>query len=240
MLDRYAPEDDATYTGTAFTESWMRRFAASVRATEAQLTALDQRVGDGDFGTNLMAGLDATVAALDKAAGSSATGRAARAGEPLQTAATAFLDGVGGTSGPLFGLLLEELAVAAAVPVLDVAVLRSGLTNGLAAIRRVGEARPGDKTLVDALCPACEALRVCPVEAGPRAALAHASRAAWEGVRGTARLRARRGRASYVGGRATGVPDPGAVGIGLLLSSAGGTVTALAPLLADPEAAEAE
>ncbi|MCS0636792.1 DAK2 domain-containing protein [Streptomyces sp. LP05-1] len=235
MLDHYAPEDDATYTGAAFTEGWMRRFAASARATEAQLTALDQRVGDGDFGVNLMAGLDATVTALDaEAAAAPAMPAGDRAGRPLQAAATAFLDGVGGTSGPLFGLLLEELAVAAAGPALDMTALRAGLTGGLAAIQRVGEARPGDKTLVDALYPACEALRVCPAEAGPRAALAHASRAAWEGVRGTARLRARRGRASYVGERATGVPDPGAVGIGLLLSSAGATVTALAPLLADP------
>ncbi|MFV2121015.1 DAK2 domain-containing protein [Streptomyces sp. Act-28] len=187
MLDRYAPEGDTTYAGAAFTEGWMRRFAASARATEAQLTALDQQVGDGDFGTNLTAGLDATVAALDAAAaGPTTTGRAARAGGPLQTAATAFLDGVGGTSGPLFGLLLEELAVAADGPALDVTGLRAGLTGGRAAIQRGGEARPGDKTLVDALYPACEALRVSSVEAGPRAALAHASRAAWEGVRGTA------------------------------------------------------
>ncbi|MDO0929048.1 DAK2 domain-containing protein [Streptomyces sp. TG1A-8] len=239
MLDHYTPEDDTTHTGAAFTEGWMRRFAASARATEAQLTALDQQVGDGDFGTNLRAGLDATVTALDTEAVTvaSTAGRAARAGGPLQTAATAFLDGVGGTSGPLFGLLLEELAVAAAGPALDLTALRAGLTGGLAAIQRVGEARPGDKTLVDALYPACEALRVCPAEAGGRTALAHASRAAWEGVRCTARLRARRGRASYVGTRATGVPDPGAVGIGLLLSSAGGVVAELAPLLAEPEPA---
>ncbi|MEV6940230.1 DAK2 domain-containing protein, partial [Streptomyces sp. NPDC051132] len=183
MLEHYSAEDDTTSANTGiiettsthipatdavFTEGWIRRFAATVRATEAQLTALDQRVGDGDFGTNLRAGLDAAVRVLDQQAAVSAlaAGRAAQAGGPLRTAATAFLDGVGGTSGPLFGLLLEELALAAAGPVLDVTALRAGLTGGLAAVQRVGEARPGDKTLVDALYPACEALRVCPREAG--------------------------------------------------------------------------
>ncbi|MFC5653993.1 DAK2 domain-containing protein [Streptomyces nogalater] len=211
----------------------MRRFAASVRATEAELTALDQRVGDGDFGTNLRSGLDASVRALDQA-GAVTPAAGGRAGRPLRTVATVFLDGVGGTSGPLFGLLLTELALAAVGPVLDVTALRAGLTGGLAAVQRVGEARPGDKTLVDALYPACEALRVCPERAGSRVALAHASRAAWEGVRLTARLRARRGRASYVGERGRGVPDPGAVGVGLLLSSAGAVVTELPPFVADP------
>ncbi|WP_258565320.1 dihydroxyacetone kinase subunit DhaL [Streptomyces sp. WELS2] len=207
----------------------MRRFAASVRATEAQLTALDQRVGDGDFGTNLRSGLDASVRALDQAGTVSPA-----AGGPLRTVANVFLDGVGGTSGPLFGLLLTELALAAIGPVLDVAALRAGLAGGLAAVQRVGEARPGDKTLVDALYPACEALRVCPEQVGSRVALAHASRAAWEGVRSTARLRARRGRASYVGERGRGVPDPGAVGVGLLLSSADGVVTVLPPFVTGP------
>lgn len=251
MLEHYSAEDDTTSANTGiiettsthipatdavFTEGWIRRFAATVRATEAQLTALDQRVGDGDFGTNLRAGLDAAVRVLDQQAAVSAlaAGRAAQAGGPLRTAATAFLDGVGGTSGPLFGLLLEELALAASGPVLDVTALRAGLTGGLAAVQRVGEARPGDKTLVDALYPACEALRVCPREAGSRVALAHASRAAWEGVRSTARLRARRGRASYVGERGRGVPDPGAVGIGLLLSSADAVVTELPPSATNP------
>ncbi|GGR72251.1 DAK2 domain-containing protein [Streptomyces sp. MBT70] len=248
MLEHYSAQDDAaspdsavastTWTDApaadaAFTEGWMRRFAASVRATEAQLTALDQRVGDGDFGTNLRSGLDASVRALDQA-GAVSPAATVRAGGPLRTVATVFLDGVGGTSGPLFGLLLTELALAAVGPVLDVAALRAGLTGGLAAVQRVGEARPGDKTLVDALYPACEALRVCPEQAGSRVALAHASRAAWEGVRLTARLRARRGRASYVGERGRGVPDPGAVGVGLLLSSADGVVTVLPPFVTGP------
>ncbi|MET9480320.1 dihydroxyacetone kinase subunit DhaL [Streptomyces sp. NPDC006638] len=214
-----------------FTDGWMRRFAASVSATEAELTALDQAAGDGDFGTNLMAGLDVTLRFL----GDPPTGPGDPAA-PLRAAATAFLDEVGGTSGPLFGLLFHEMAVAAteAGRELTVSALAAGAGAGLSAIRRVGEAAPGDKTLVDALVPACDALRSCDRKGDPREALSRAAAASWEGVRDTAGLRARRGRASYVGEHASGVPDPGAVGIALLFSSSGESVTTLAPYLEEP------
>ena len=212
----------------SFTAAWMRRFAASVAATEDRLTDLDQRAGDGDFGVNLRAGLDSATARLDR---SPLAGRPACA--PLETAATAFLDDVGGTSGPLFGLLLSELAAAVAGEddTLTVRALAAGATAGLAAIQRVGEARPGDKTLVDALAPAAAVLTRSAPGLRPDRALAAAADAAWEGVRGTALLRARRGRASYLGERASGIADPGAVGVGLLFSSAGATVTSLDGLL---------
>ncbi len=221
------------FDGT-FTAGWMRRFADSVAATEHQLTDLDQRAGDGDFGVNLRAGLDSAMRRLRRRPAGEGAARV-----PLELAATAFLDDVGGTSGPLFGLLLVELANAVAKEgeVLTVPGLAVGAAAGLAAIQRVGEARPGDKTLVDALAPAVGELRRYGPGARPDQALAAAADAAWEGVRRTARLRARRGRASYLGERASGIADPGAVGVGLLFSSAGGNVTSLDPLLAGPDSA---
>jgi phosphoenolpyruvate---glycerone phosphotransferase subunit DhaL len=212
----------------AFTDGWMRRFAESAFATERELTSLDQQAGDGDFGTNLCAGLSSAVRALDRLP----VGYLAAA-TALEAAATAFLDDVGGTSGPLFGLILQELAasVAAAGAVLTVSALAAGTEGGLAAVQRVGEAVPGDKTLVDALAPAARALRRCTADVRPDQALVAAAGGAWEGVRSTALLRARRGRASYLGERASGVADPGAVGIALLFASAQQVVVALAPLL---------
>ncbi|MFE7577878.1 DAK2 domain-containing protein, partial [Streptomyces sp. NPDC057521] len=68
-------------------------------------------------------------------------------------------------------------------------------------------------------------------DAPPADALAAAADAAWRGVRETASQAARMGRASYLGERATGVPDPGAVGMALFFASAGGTVRTLAPHL---------
>ncbi|MFE5208895.1 DAK2 domain-containing protein [Streptomyces sp. NPDC056600] len=214
----------------AFTDGWMRRFAESARAAEPELTALDQQSGDGDFGVNLNAGTRAALLrldALDTGAGE------LPAAAPLDAAATAFLDEVGGTSGPLFGLLLQSLAAAAAAeaPMLTTPALAEGIAEGLAAIRRVGEAEPGDKTLVDALHPAAGTLAAADAATPPDVALRHAAEAAWQGVRDTAGLRARLGRAAYLRERATDVPDPGAVGVALFLTSAGGTVTALTPYL---------
>ncbi|WEH31807.1 DAK2 domain-containing protein [Streptomyces sp. AM 3-1-1] len=209
------PEPDA--------DGWMRRFAASARATEAELTALDQRVGDGDFGTNLSAGVGAALRRADAAPGT----------DTLEHFAEAFLDEVGGTSGPLFGLLLQAMAGAVGEGGWTVVALADGVGEGLAAIRRVGGAAPGDKTLVDALHPAAESLRGSAADpAGtPGSALAAAAEAGWAGVHRTAGLRARMGRSSYLGDRATGVPDPGAVGVALFFASAGGEVRELAPHL---------
>ncbi|MEU9554314.1 DAK2 domain-containing protein [Streptomyces fumanus] len=211
----------------------MRRFADTVRSTQAQLTALDQQVGDGDFGTNLSAGTVAALTRLDAldaltpldACG--ATGAAAA----LEAAATAFLDEVGGTSGPLFGLLLQSLAASVAELGLTTPALTRGVVKGLAAIRRVGGAAPGDKTMVDALAPAAAALEALPARTVPAAALDAAAEAAWQGVRDTARLRARMGRSSYVGARAAGVPDPGAVAVALFFASAAGSVEDVTPYL---------
>jgi dihydroxyacetone kinase-like protein len=212
-----------------FTDGWIRRFADSARATEPELTALDQQSGDGDFGVNLNAGTTAALARLDTL---DEAGRRRAAG-PLDAAAAAFLDEVGGTSGPLFGLLLQSLAAAAEAEEgrLTTPALAKGVAEGLAAIRRVGEAEPGDKTLVDALHPAAGTLAAAGAPASPDEALRLAAEAAWQGVRDTAGLRARLGRASYLRDRATDVPDPGAVGVALFLTSAGGTVTALTPYL---------
>ncbi|MEU4030477.1 dihydroxyacetone kinase subunit DhaL [Streptomyces anulatus] len=209
------------------TDAWMRRFVQSAQNAKDRLTALDQEVGDGDFGINLSTGAHFTLRHLEA---KPASGNDPAA--PLHAAATAFLDEVGGTSGPLFGLLFQSLAFAAAEAGAATApALAAGAADGLAAIRRVGEAAPGDKTLVDALGPAVEALRTAPEGAPTAEALARAAHAAWAGVSETARLRARMGRSSYLGRRAEGVPDPGAVGIGLLFASAGAVVEDLSTRL---------
>ncbi|WP_084460793.1 dihydroxyacetone kinase subunit DhaL [Nocardia kruczakiae] len=169
-------------------------------AAEPALTRLDEITGDGDFGVNLREGF-AEVADRLAAPDSPA---------PWDTVRAVFLDEVGGTSGPLFGLLFQSLGIRAAQADSYIDALRIGIGEGLAAIQRVGEAQVGDRTLVDALAPAVEALN----GDGDIAAMV---RAAVDGALATATLRARRGRASYLGERAVGHPDPGAVGVALLL-----------------------
>ncbi|WP_432012320.1 dihydroxyacetone kinase subunit DhaL [Streptomyces cucumeris] len=209
--------------------AWLTSFAASVRSVEPELTALDQQAGDGDFGANLATGMDGVRRALDALTAvprSDGDGPAA----PLAAAARVFLDDVGGTSGPLFGLLFQELADALydASPALPAtAALATGTAAGVAAIQRVGEADVGDKTMVDALVPAAKALAECPPTADPAAALHLAAVAAHRGALSTSGLRARRGRASYTGDHSRGVPDPGALAVALLFASANEEVTVL-------------
>jgi len=179
-------------------------YLEAAEAAHANLTRYDQVAGDGDFGDNLRDGLRGAYSRIPFTPDLAAE---------VGAAATYFLDEVGGTSGPLLGLLLQRLAagVTASPSDVDGGIVR-GLGEGTAAIQRVGEARVGDRTLVDCLAPTLDGLRAAP---GPvdwtataAAALAHA--------RATADLTPRMGRASYVGERALGTPDAGAMGVALL------------------------
>lgn len=199
-------------------DSTVLNYSKLIEKTKSDLTHLDMLSGDGDFGENLAGGLAETLKQHE-----------ASPGESLWSAlVTVFLDDVGGTSGPLFGLLFHAINESA---VSDsgsngaddvVALLAAGFSNGLDAIQRVGEAEVGDCTLVDALAPAVFQLKISASFADFHRVVS----AAVDGAKGTSDLLARRGRSSYVGDRAVGVPDPGAVGIALLfvaLSEALGT-----------------
>lgn len=183
------------------TDAVLRRFATAVEDAHGALTDLDQHSGDGDFGDNLRAGVRAALRRAEQGPqrGFGALGEV-------------FLDEVGGTSGPLLGLLFTEVSRALnssqADGDADIAAFASGARAGLTAIQRVGEAEEGDRTLIDALAPAVSALG--------RGGWAAAAVAAREGAERTADLTARHGRASYLGDRAKGAQDPGAVGVALL------------------------
>lgn len=203
---------------TALPDDIGRRFITGAReilgsAADA-LGDLDRRAGDGDFGTNVrtaMRNLDRTLEAEEPA-----TYRA------WVTAMSMAWLGVGGTSGPLFGMFFRDLAKAAdgeGAPTL--AQFADALGAGQATVQKYGEAKVGDKTMVDALDPAVTALRGA-VDSGKDAssALAEAEQAAVEAARTTAETVARRGRASYVGDVARGVIDPGAAAIALVIGAA--------------------
>ncbi len=163
---------------------------------EAELTRLDQVVGDGDLGTALARGARAWLA-------HPADGSAAQLLRRLSEHARRQ---VGGTSGPLYavGLLgaAEALAAGRSWPVAFDAAVRS--------IRGLGGAEVGDRTMVDALVPAAAA-----APDGFDAVV----RAAQLGAESTRHLVARRGRSSYLGDRVTGHLDPGAVAVVVWLSA---------------------
>lgn len=205
-------------------DRWIRGFAEEVGRNKDLLTDLDSAIGDADHGTNMDRGMSATVAALDEA---SSQGRPfTTAGALLKSVGMTVVSSIGGASGPLYGTLFLRMGTAAGeVEALDGAGFSRALTAGLAGVVARGKAELGDKTMCDALAPACAALDASLAEgAGLREALAAAASAADAGRDATIPMLARKGRASYLGERSIGHQDPGATSAALLVNAAAATL----------------
>ena len=147
-------------------------------------------------------------------------------GAALKTIGMALVSSVGGAAGPLYGTFFMQMGQAAAGrSELDLAGFVEAFDAGVQGVIKRGKAEPGDKTMVDALLPAVDALR----EAGGDdvgEALERAAAAAREGMEATVPMVARKGRASYLGERSAGHQDPGATSSHLLLKTAAEAVAA--------------
>jgi dihydroxyacetone kinase-like protein len=197
--------------------AWVREFARLVHEQRDTLTQLDAAIGDADHGANLDRGMTAVVAALE----------AQPPDDPaavLKTVATTLIKTVGGASGPLYGTFF--LRAAGALDGGDGAALARAVRAGLGGVAARGKAEAGDKTMLDALIPACDALDEALAAGKPLGeALNTAAEAAARGRDATEPLVARKGRASYLGERSAGHLDPGAASATLLVEAA---ATALA------------
>jgi dihydroxyacetone kinase-like protein len=197
--------------------AWIVAAAAAVTENADHLTQLDSAIGDADHGVNLKRGFTAVTAALD---GFAADGP----GAVLVKTGTTLISKVGGASGPLYGSAFRAMGKALDGPEADAPALGAALRDGLAAIRKLGAAGPGDKTIVDALVPAVAAFEAAAGE-GLSAAATAAAEAAEAGAKETTALQARKGRASYLGARSVGHQDPGATSTALILRALAGTVS---------------
>ena len=198
-------------------DGWLREFAQRIAANRDLLTELDAAIGDADHGTNMDRGMRAVVATLD--VGSPAGAPA----DLLKQTGRTLVSTVGGAGGPLYGTFFLRMATSAGESdSLDGAGFAKAFRAGLAGVVARGKAEPGDKTMVDALAPAAEAMeRVVASGADLDAALRAASAAADRGRDATIPLVARKGRASYLGERSAGHLDPGATSAALLVAAAG-------------------
>ena len=194
--------------------AWLAEFARRVDAERDHLTELDSAIGDADHGANLARGLGAVVTAIGDGQGQDASALLKKVGMTL-------VSKVGGASGPLYGTLFLRMAGPAGDGELDAAGFAAALRAGVTGVQERGKAAPGDKTMLDALLPACDALDAA-VSGG--AGLADALRAAVtagaSGRDATEPMVARKGRASYLGERSAGHVDPGATSSVLLLEAA--------------------
>jgi dihydroxyacetone kinase len=186
----------------------------AIRRNEARLDALDRAIGDGDLGQNLCRGAEGILQAWDLLPFDYPV-------ELLQQVARLVQKHVGGTSGPLHAVFLLRLAQALPPGNLeDARAWVEAARAGIEGIGALGGARLGDRTVLDGLAPAIDALEQGLREGrAPADVWKDAAQAALEGAQATAALLPRRGRASYLGTRALGHPDPGAVEAALLIEA---------------------
>jgi dihydroxyacetone kinase-like protein len=201
--------------------AWVSEFARLIEENRSYLTDLDSAIGDADHGTNMARGMAAAapIASDSPPPGAAAIGTAK---ELFTQVGMKLVSTVGGASGPLYGTFFLRVGAALGdadtfTPVEFAAALRAGVAGVVAR----GKAEAGDKTMLDTLEPALDALDVS-LAAGKSLteALADATKAAEAGRDATTPMLARKGRASYLGERSVGHQDPGATSSALLISAA--------------------
>ena len=194
---------------------WIRAYAAEIAENRAELVRLDTAIGDGDHGTNMDRGMRKAVEKLEATDGEDI-------GALLKAVGMALVSSVGGAAGPLYGTLFLQMGTASAGrDELDLADWTDALEAAVKGVQARGKAEPGDKTMVDALLPALEALHAAADDGAELDdALRRSADAAQEGMRATVPLEARKGRASYLGPRSAGHQDPGATSSYILLEAA--------------------
>ncbi len=205
----------AETVGPAELGRWLRAFADEVTDHADELTRLDSEIGDADHGSNMRRGMTAVVGKLDAAPDAAPAAL-------LKSAGMTLVSTVGGASGPLYGTFFLRMGTSAGDRAeFDGAAFAAALRAGLEGVVTRGKAQLGDKTMVDALTPAVEALDAALADgASLKDALRAAATAAREGADATVPLVARKGRASYLGERSAGHRDPGATSTTLLLEAA--------------------
>ena len=194
---------------------FVQEYGRVIAENRDYLTQLDSPIGDADHGINMDRGMKAALAKLDGFPGGDV-------GNLLKTVGMTLVSTVGGAGGPLYGTLFMQMGTAAqGKGDLFPQDWAAALAKGLQGVVALGKAELGDKTMVDALTPARDALKeALDVGASFGDALRRSASAAEEGMKATIPLVARKGRASYLGERSAGHQDPGATSSYLLVKTA--------------------
>ncbi len=194
---------------------WLQAVDEVITENKDYLTELDAAIGDGDHGINLHRGFQKVMTQLPQV-------ETEDIGSIFKTVGMALVSSVGGASGPLYGtFFLRASTVVTGKEELTVADLAKLLQEGVNGVIQRGKANPGDKTMLDALCPAVTIMDQ-EVAGGNNSivdVLGLAVLAAETGMHQTIALVARKGRASYLGERSIGHQDPGATSSYLILKT---------------------
>jgi dihydroxyacetone kinase phosphoprotein-dependent L subunit len=192
-------------------ERAVRTIAQTAVDNEVYFGQLDAVVGDGDFGYSLARGFEIVLADWDDLDRTDAA-------TFVRKVAVIVTSRIGGTSGPLWGTaFLRAGGAMNGAEAIGGAELVAGLRAAIEGIKQRGQSDVGDKTLLDALVPATDALEERLGAGDPLpAALARAAETARSSAEATTSMLAKRGRASYTGERSIGSPDAGAMGVAVM------------------------
>jgi dihydroxyacetone kinase-like protein len=193
----------------------------TIQNNVSTLSEIDGAIGDGDHGINMNKGFTMCAERL--------AGKKCGLSESLTTLGAVLVGEIGGAMGPLYGTFFLEMGKASKDRErIDRQVFQSMLEDAARSIADLGNARVGDKTILDALYPALDAFSA----AGRRGrsfseALGDMAAAAEKGKEATRNLVAKVGRSSRLGERSRGTLDPGATSCALLLASMARSMTDL-------------
>lgn len=192
-----------------------------IQTNKDYLSEIDGKIGDGDHGINMNKGF---TMCRDNLEGQNPT-----ISEAFSVISTTLMEDIGGSMGPLYGVMFESMAdVCDGQEDITAELFGEMLTSAVEGVQDIGNAKKGDKTLMDTLFPACEAFSDG-LDKGKdfAACLDDMKQAAEAGWKSTENLVARLGRASRLGERSRGVLDAGATSCYLLLSTLADTAKAL-------------
>lgn len=179
------------------------------------LSEIDGKIGDGDHGINMNKGFTMCEDKLK--------GKTYNLSEGLSILGETLLDDIGGSMGPLYGMLFDEMAMACEdAEEIDAEVFGEMVTNAVEGLQEISPAKVGDKSLIDTLVPAKEAFITAKEEGKEFAQCLEAmNEAAEKGWQSTKDLVAKIGRASRLGERSRGVLDAGATSCYFIVTGIG-------------------
>ena len=194
----------------------VRDLIATIVENRQYLSDIDGLIGDGDHGINMAKGFTGCGARL-----ATLGARAQVLPAAMEQLSQALMDDIGGSMGPLYGnFFLGFVSSLEPYEQMDAALFGEALTSAVARVQAMGNAKVGDKTLIDTLVPARDAyLEALSGGAGFASALQAMSSAAEAGKDSTKNLQARIGRSARLGARSIGVLDAGATSCWLILRS---------------------
>lgn len=193
----------------------------TIQKNTAYLSDIDGAIGDGDHGINMNKGFSLCKDRLE--------GKQFSLSEGLSVLSATLMEDIGGSMGPLYGVLFDEMSAAASkADEIDAHTFESMLKAALSGIQDIGNAKRGDKTLLDTLIPGVESYSAALAEgkgfAESLEALKEGAKSGWQSTKD---MTAKVGRASRLGERSRGVLDAGATSCYLILSSMADSIKSL-------------